>query len=114
MEIIDIHRFPLERPRKNSYNKERLREKREYRVKIVLEVKGVEQKRMEYCNGCGRKLKIENGILKEDIFEGRKAWGFFSKKDLTMDSFCLCEECYEEIIRNFKIPIERFNQTEAI
>lgn len=74
----------------------------------------MEQKRMENCNGCGKNLKIENGILKEDIFEGKKSWGYFSTKDLAVDSFCLCEACYEEMVSNFKIPISRTLQTEAI
>ena len=28
-----------------------------------------------FCNGCGRILKYENDILREDVFEGKKQWG---------------------------------------
>lgn len=80
----------------------------------VLGGKRMKQNEMTHCNGCAKELKIENEILKEDIFEGRKAWGYFSKKDLTVDTFCLCEECYEAMIQNFKIPVDRREKVEAI
>ena len=56
------------------------------------------------CNRCGRILKSENGILREDVFEGKKQWGYFSKKDTKMHSFVLCEECYDKMISRFVIP----------
>jgi len=58
-----------------------------------------------YCNSCGKLLKVENGILKEDAFEATKEWGYFSQKDMEVHQFNLCEECYEKIISEFKIPI---------
>lgn len=66
------------------------------------------------CNKCGRKIKEENGLLREDVFEGRKEWGYFSKKDLQVDTFYLCELCYDTIIESFKIPITRKEKTEAM
>lgn len=57
-----------------------------------------------FCNACGKKILMENGILKEDVFEGKKEWGFFSKKDAAMHSFLLCETCYDEMISRFAIP----------
>ena len=66
------------------------------------------------CNGCGRRIKEENGFLREDVFEGRKEWGYFSKKDLQVDTFYLCEACYDALIENFKIPITRKGKTEAM
>ena len=33
------------------------------------------------CNGCGRELKVENGILKEGCFEGKQVFGYFSSMD---------------------------------
>ena len=32
------------------------------------------------CNGCGRQFRMENGILKEDIFEGKNNGVIFRKK----------------------------------
>jgi ribosomal-protein-alanine N-acetyltransferase len=55
------------------------------------------------CNGCGRSLKIEQGILREDVFEGKKQWGYFSKRDGEIHSFLLCQDCYEKVIKNFAI-----------
>ena len=30
-----------------------------------------------YCNSCGKKLKVENGILKEDAFEAKRSGDIF-------------------------------------
>lgn len=35
-----------------------------------------------FCNACGKELYMENNILKEDAFEAKKQWGYFSKKIL--------------------------------
>lgn len=66
------------------------------------------------CNNCGREFIVENDILKEDVYCGRKQWGYFSKKDLEMHSFYLCEECYDEITSRFKIPVEKNQMNEAL
>lgn len=58
-----------------------------------------------YCNCCGKTLKVENGILKEDAFEASKEWGYFSKRDMEVHHFNLCEECYEKLVSGFKIPV---------
>lgn len=55
------------------------------------------------CNGCGRQLKVENGILREDVFEGKKQWGYFSERDGELHSFLLCEECYNSMIQKFVV-----------
>ena len=65
------------------------------------------------CNQCGKELRFENDILVEDAFEAKKEWGYFSKKDLTVDQFVLCELCYDKMIENFKIPIIRKEKTEV-
>ena len=64
------------------------------------------------CNQCGKKLKVENDILKEDAFEAKKQWGYFSQKDAVLHSFVLCEECYDEMISRFAIPVEITEVTE--
>lgn len=58
------------------------------------------------CNKCGRKLKMEGGILKEGACEVVKEWGFFSKKDLEIHRFNLCEDCYDKITGDFVIPVD--------
>lgn len=59
-----------------------------------------------FCNKCGREMKIINGILHEDGLFVTKDWGYFSAKDLQIHKFCLCESCYDELVRDFVIPIE--------
>ena len=59
-----------------------------------------------YCNVCGKKLFVEKGILKEDAFEAKKQWGYFSKKDGMLHSFVICEKCYDDMIEKFVIPPE--------
>lgn len=56
------------------------------------------------CNVCGRALKMEKGILMEDAFEAKKQWGYFSKKDATLHSFLICEDCYDKMVAQFAIP----------
>ena len=58
-----------------------------------------------FCNACGKELYMENNILKEDAFEAKKQWGYFSKKDGETHSFDLCEECYDKWISGFQIPV---------
>jgi ribosomal-protein-alanine N-acetyltransferase len=59
-----------------------------------------------YCNACGKILKVENGILMEDAFEATKEWGYFSERDMEVHHFNLCEECYNKLISQFRIPVE--------
>ena len=57
------------------------------------------------CNNCGRELKTENGVLMEDALVASKEWGYFSRKDLQVHSFVLCEECCDRIAASFQIPV---------
>jgi Fe2+ or Zn2+ uptake regulation protein len=66
------------------------------------------------CNSCGKVLKVENGILKEDAFEATKEWGYFSNRDMEVHQFNLCEECYDKIISEFAIPVEVRKKLEAL
>ncbi len=66
------------------------------------------------CNSCGKKLKIENGLLKEDAFEAKKEWGYFSNWDTQVHQFNLCEECYKKITDGFLIPIEVKEKREVL
>ncbi len=67
-----------------------------------------------YCNVCGKKIFMEQGILKEDVFEAAKEWGYFSKYDLEVHKFNICEECYDKLIETFKIPIEVVRKKEVL
>ena len=66
------------------------------------------------CNSCGKVLKVENGILKEDAFEATKEWGYFSRRDMEVHHFNLCEECYDKMISKFMIPIEIRKKLEVL
>lgn len=66
------------------------------------------------CNSCGKVMKVENGILKEDAFEATKEWGYFSEMDTEVHHFNLCEECYGKMISEFKIPVEIKNKLEVL
>lgn len=68
----------------------------------VIETKEIDK---IYCNKCGREIAMEGGILTEEILEVEKRWGYFSAKDNQVDSFDLCEKCYDEWIATFTIPI---------
>ncbi|HHT97982.1 MAG TPA: hypothetical protein GXZ90_08835 [Clostridiales bacterium] len=66
------------------------------------------------CNVCGKEIKLNNGILKEDVFEASKEWGFFSNRDLEVHHFNICESCYENMIENFKIPVTIMDKREVL
>lgn len=66
------------------------------------------------CNRCGKKVKMEHGIIKEDFCQVIKEWGYFSTKDMKVHKFDLCEGCYDQIVEGFKIPIIIEEKSEAL
>ena len=52
------------------------------------------------CNRCGKEMKEGEGLSVD------KRWGYFSDKDNEVHHFDLCEQCYDELIATFQIPIE--------
>ena len=66
------------------------------------------------CNKCGKRVEYIDGILKEDFCHVKKEWGFFSKKDLKVHSFNLCEECYDQLVEGFRVPIIIEEKSEAL
>ena len=40
------------------------------------------------CNCCGKEIKEEQGIQKEDVLEIVKDWGYFSGKDMEIAGIC--------------------------
>ena len=57
------------------------------------------------CNQCGKRLKVEDGILKEGCFSAEYAFDYFSEKDGYIYSLDLCEECFDLWIKGFKEPV---------
>ena len=58
------------------------------------------------CNCCGKKLVVEHGIIREGSIGIDHAWDYFSEKDGQIHHFDLCEDCYDEMISGFKLPVE--------
>lgn len=58
------------------------------------------------CNKCGRVIPVVEGVPQEDVLTVDKRWRYFSEKDNRRDHFDLCESCYDELTRNFKIKME--------
>lgn len=59
-----------------------------------------------YCNKCGKKIKMEHGIVREGVITISHEWGYFSEKDGERHSFCLCEACYDKIRESFALPVQ--------
>ena len=66
------------------------------------------------CNACGKKLLVENGILKEECIHVEHNFGFFGSRDGENHSFDLCEECYENLIADFSVPVKKREQKELL
>lgn len=66
------------------------------------------------CNQCGRELKLEDGMIQEGVFSGETRFGYFSGKDGERHSFDLCEECYDRLIRSFRVPVTVEEETELL
>lgn len=58
------------------------------------------------CNCCGKQIPVADGYAREGVFSVDYTWGYFSKKDGEIHSFDLCEECYDNMLRQFRIPAE--------
>lgn len=67
-----------------------------------------------YCNKCGRKIQIENEIVKEGVMSVDYKWEYFSKKDGMKHSFDLCEACYDKMIKNFLYPVSETEYSELL
>ena len=66
------------------------------------------------CNQCKKKLKVENGIVKEGCFCGNSQFGYFSNKDGMKYLFDLCEECYDKMTAGFAIQVEEEEAKELL
>lgn len=66
------------------------------------------------CNCCGKEIKEEQGIPKEDVLVIVKDWGYFSGKDMEQHRLVICEACYDKWVSGFQIPPEITERTEAL
>lgn len=71
---------------------------RQYKVKETKELNKI------ICNKCGKEIVVNRGIPEGDVLSVDKRWGYFSRKDNQVDSFDLCEDCYDEFVATFSIP----------
>jgi len=68
------------------------------------EIDLVPQERIKavFCNKCTREVNLN----KESYFEGMCKWGYESRRDGQIHEFHLCEDCYEELIKSFRIDVD--------
>ena len=72
---------------------------RQYKLKETKDIDKI------ICNKCGKEIAVNHGCPTEDVLSVDKRWGYFSKKDNQVDSFDLCEKCYDEFVATFAVPI---------
>lgn len=59
------------------------------------------------CNACGNEIvKNANGYF-QDYIHIEKQWGYFSEKDGECHTLDICEDCYNQMIKGFKVPVEK-------
>lgn len=66
------------------------------------------------CNCCGKKLIVENGIVREGVIMVDHAWDFFSEKDGDIHHWDMCEACYDLMTSQFRLPVDAEEQVEFI
>lgn len=66
------------------------------------------------CNKCGKSILVENGMVKEGAFNVEYNWGYFSKKDGEKHILDLCESCYDKMIMEFEIGIQKKENVELL
>lgn len=67
-----------------------------------------------FCNMCGKEIKMEKNVAREGVLAVEHTWGYFSEKDGEIHSFDLCEQCYDHLTAQFKIPPAIKKQTEYL
>jgi len=66
------------------------------------------------CNCCGKKIIVSEGVAREGVISINHSWDFFSEKDGEIHHFDLCENCYDVITMEFKVPVEIEDQLEYL
>ncbi len=67
-----------------------------------------------FCDRCGKKIHVKDGIVMEGVFSFEYEWGFFSNKDGEIHSADLCEKCYDEVVSLCNIKVIKKEKTEII
>ena len=63
------------------------------------------------CNGCGKVIAVKHGMPMEGVLQVRE---YMSGKDGQVDSFDLCEECYDRMTEAFRIPPTKTDIVELV
>ncbi len=58
------------------------------------------------CDKCGKKVK--NKMLAEELNHIEVIFGYTSRKDGTIISFDICEDCFDEITKDISVKKERY------
>lgn len=66
------------------------------------------------CNLCGKKIVVKDGIAREGVIMVDHVWDFFSEKDGESHHFDLCEACYDDLVSQFRIPVQVEEETELL
>lgn len=66
------------------------------------------------CNCCGKSIKLENGMALEGVCHIEIPWGYFSDMDGEDHKMDLCEACYMDWIKSFKVPVTVNERTELL
>lgn len=66
------------------------------------------------CNGCGKRIPVKQGMPSEEVFCAEQTWGYFSHRDGEVHRFDLCEACYEQMTKQFVVPVEKMELTEYV
>lgn len=70
--------------------------------------------KIKKCNKCGKEIPLTCAASLENGVELCVPWGYFSKKDGETHTFCLCEQCYDEMISGFLLPVTIQERTELL
>lgn len=66
------------------------------------------------CNKCGKKIAKNLDLIREGVCTVEIDWGYFSEKDGENHQFCLCEKCYDELVKGFSVPVRIRTRTELL
>lgn len=59
------------------------------------------------CNSCGKTIPQDKFGHRADCLSVDKIWGYGSCFDGESHSFDLCDQCYSNFIKGFKIPPDK-------
>lgn len=74
--------------------------------KYKKESREIEVLKSTICDKCNKKVK--NKMLAEEINHIEVIFGYTSRKDGTVISFDICEDCFDEITKDISVKKERY------